>query len=374
MLSLGKGKGTDFPALLAALFPTVSDAPVRLPSRTKTHLFEQPFEILQDLQKFYVNETLKQLYKIVGSFDFVGNPRMLVSSFASGVRDLVVAPSVAIWKSPTDPSRVGIGVAQGTLSLVSHSASGFFGVLAKVSARAGQAVAVLSLDADFRDWHRDKVVVDTTNLTRDWKRRGVQKVEWMLAKPLLDISSGVVQGIFGVVLAPVKGYQKNGNLGLARGLAAGGIGLLARPLVGILDAFTHFSSSLHDIAKSVNILDKRLQPAMKLRMPYIFGMKSILEPFDPVSARAAYLLRRFPIRESKHDSPSASETIVHTELLPRRGRETHDTFAIATTARFILLQSKRKHPVPCRRLLSGKLPFQRVQPFLPRSVTTATTV
>jgi len=136
----------NFPALFAAFFPTVSDAPVRLPGKALTHVFESPSEIIENIRKFYVNETLKQIYKIVGSLDLVGNPTMLVSSFVSGVRDLVVAPSMAFLKTPTDPSRVGLGVAQGTLSLVSYSVSGFFGVLAKVSARAGQGVAVLSLD------------------------------------------------------------------------------------------------------------------------------------------------------------------------------------------------------------------------------------
>jgi len=119
---------------------------VRLPGKALTHVFESPSEIIENIRKFYVNETLKQIYKIVGSLDLVGNPTMLVSSFVSGVRDLVVAPSMAFLKTPTDPSRVGLGVAQGTLSLVSYSVSGFFGVLAKVSARAGQGVAILSLD------------------------------------------------------------------------------------------------------------------------------------------------------------------------------------------------------------------------------------
>jgi len=318
----------------------VSDAPIRLPGKGLYHVFESPSEIVQSLRKFYVTETLKQIYKIVGSLDFVGNPTMLVSAFVSGVRDLFVTPSMAFWKSPTDPSRVGLGVAQGTLSCVSYSASGFFGVLAKVSARAGQGVAVLSLDADFREWHRNHVVVEATNLNRDWKRRGVQKVERMLTRPLIDIIIGITGGISGIVISPVKGYKQKGNLGLAKGVAAGGIGLIAKPTVGILDAFTHFSSSIHDIAKSVNILDKRLQPAIKLRMPYVFGMMSILAPFDPVSARAAHLLKRFPIRESRHDSAStAPETMVHAELLPSIGIE---TYAIATTSRIIIVRVKKE--------------------------------
>jgi len=263
---------------------------------------------------------------------------MLVSSFVSGVRDLVVAPSKAFWKSPTDPSRVGIGCAQGTLSCVSHSASGFFGVVAKLSARAGQGVAFLSCDHDFSVWHRNKVVVEATHLNRDWKRRGVRKVEQMLSRPIVDIILGITGGISGVIISPVKGYQKKGSLlGVVQGVAVGGIGLIAKPTVGVLDALTHFTSSIHDIAKSANVLDKRLQPAIKLRMPCTFGMQSILSPYNPVLARAAYLLKGFPMKDS---SPSfaSEETIVHTEVLPSIGNE---TYAIATTARVILLKVKK---------------------------------
>ena len=130
---------------------------MRLPGKALNHVFESPSEIFQSIRKFYVNETLKQVYKIVGSLDFVGNPTILLASFFSGLRDLVVEPLMAIIRSPTDPSRVGLGFAAGTLSLFSHSTSGFFGFIAKVSAAAGQAVSTLSMDAEFRDWHRDHV-------------------------------------------------------------------------------------------------------------------------------------------------------------------------------------------------------------------------
>ena len=68
---------------------------------------------------------------------------MVLNSFISGFRDLIVTPSVALMNSPTDPSRVGIGVAKGTLSLFSHSTSGFFGFASKVSAEAAKGFGVI---------------------------------------------------------------------------------------------------------------------------------------------------------------------------------------------------------------------------------------
>jgi vacuolar protein sorting-associated protein 13A/C len=215
--------------MLATLIPSLSDAPVRLPGKVLTHTFLSPSETMENIRKFYITETLKQIYKIVGSLDFVGNPTMFVTSFFSGVRDLVMAPSVAFIQAPKDPSRVGIGVATGVMSLVSHSTSGFFGVLANLSTAAGHGVATLSLDTDFRDWHRDKVVVETTNLNREWKRRGVQHAGKIITRPFVDIILGVSRGITGLVVSPIKGFRKNGRMGLVRGIAVGGIGLITKP-------------------------------------------------------------------------------------------------------------------------------------------------
>jgi hypothetical protein len=52
--------------LIASLFPTVSDAPIRLQGKALNHVFESPSEIFQSIKKYYVNETLKQIYKIIG--------------------------------------------------------------------------------------------------------------------------------------------------------------------------------------------------------------------------------------------------------------------------------------------------------------------
>lgn len=221
---LEKGSN-NIPALLATIIPTLSDAPVRLQGKALNHVFESPSEIIQSICEFYLKETLNQIYKIIGSLDFVGNPTMHVTSFMSDVRDLVRAPSTAFRQSPTDASRLGLGVAQGALSLFSHSISGFFGVLAKVSAASGQAVAVLSLDSDFRDWHRDKVVTEATNLNREWKRRGVQSSMLMLTRPVLDIILGVAGGVSGLVTAPIKGYHNSGSIGMFYGMVVGGVGV-----------------------------------------------------------------------------------------------------------------------------------------------------
>jgi regulator of replication initiation timing len=335
----------NLPGLIAAVFPSVSDAPIRLQGKAIDHVFESPGEIMSSIKNFYVNETLKQVYKIIGSLDFVGNPTIIFSSFVTGVRDLVVAPTSAFLKSPTNVNQVGIGVAKGAISLFSHSASGIFGFTAKMSATAGQAVAILSLDADFRQWHRDRVVTEAANLNRVWKRRGVQSVSEMVTRPVGDILLGVAMGATGFFTSPYKGLRKGGSLGLIQGVAVGTAGVIAKPLVGFLDAFTHFSATAHDIAKSVNVLERRYQPALKLRLPYIFGPMNVLAAFDPYAARSVYLLKIFPPQANRTnlkrgDSARWKEIHVASEVLHMEPGV--ETYAIATTIRVVLIKLKKE--------------------------------
>ncbi|KAL7570167.1 hypothetical protein ACA910_020005 [Epithemia clementina (nom. ined.)] len=330
------GGAFSLPSLFTSLLPTVSDAPVRLQGKALNHVFESPSEIIQSIRKFYVNETLKQIYKIIGSLDFVGNPTMLFTSFLSGLRDLILVPSQAFIKSP-NPSSVGLGFAQGTLSLFSHSASGFFGFTSKIFAAAGQCLASVSCDRDFRTWHRDSVLAEAGNLNRTWKKRGVQSARQMIVRPLGDLALGVGSGLVGVVLSPIKGYRRSGHLGFAMGMVAGVSGILLKPAVGVLDALSHFTASIHDIAKSVNLLEKRFQPATKYRLPYVFGTSMILMSFDDAQARAFYLLRLFPLKTGRRNA-EFQETLVHVEVLHNIGI---DTYAIVTSARLILIRLKK---------------------------------
>lgn len=333
------------PNILASVLPSVSEAPIRLQGKSVSFVFEDTSEIFNSLKNYYTTETLKQIYKIVGSLDFVGNPVMLLSSLATGVRDFFVAPSKEFLKSPKNPSRLGLGVAKGTLSLFAHSASGLFGFAAKMSATAAQATAIFSFDSDYQQWHRDHVLAEAKNLDRHWKRRGVGGISRIFTRPIIDLIRGVVLGCTGLVVTPIKSARKNGLSGLARGVGVGAVGVLAKPAVGILDAISHFSGSIHDVAKSVNVLDKRYQPAKRLRLPYAFSVRNVLIPFNPITARSVRLLKKFPIAKMLVSQGSGKiptlEMEVHVASEIFSVESGVETFVIISTFRVVLVKVKR---------------------------------
>ncbi len=123
----------NFPNIISAVFPAIKDAPIRVNAKVIENVFERFGEIVANLKHFYLKEMLYQVYKILGSVEIFGNPVMVVNSFMKGAHDFVVLPFREFLRSPNDPSRFGIGVAKGTLSLFSQTFSGIFGFISSVS-------------------------------------------------------------------------------------------------------------------------------------------------------------------------------------------------------------------------------------------------
>jgi len=123
--------------IISTIFPSISEAPIKFSGKMLEHIFEMEGDVWRSLQSYYAAEALKQIYKLVGSLDFVGNPTMVLSSFATGLRDFFLQPSQELKNIRTNPSRFGVGILKGTLSLFSNSASGVFGFASHLGATFG---------------------------------------------------------------------------------------------------------------------------------------------------------------------------------------------------------------------------------------------
>ncbi|CAN0139777.1 unnamed protein product, partial [Laminaria digitata] len=133
-LSLSHGLAGNFPRLLLEfvinLTNDISTSPVRLNGMKIPHLWNTPRQLANSLQSHYVGALLRQLYKIVGSFDFLGDPVGVLSQLGTGVKDFFYEPAEGLMKSPT---AFGKGVAKGTMSLVGNTTSGVLGFTTKIT-------------------------------------------------------------------------------------------------------------------------------------------------------------------------------------------------------------------------------------------------
>jgi len=318
---------SDFPAVISAVIPSLSDAAIRLNGKELKNVFESGFHIANSLKEFYVNEGLKQIYKVIGSLEIIGNPNQLISSLGTGVRDFFYEPALGIVKSP---QALGLGLAKGTLSLVSHTTSGVFSFTSKISSQVGSGVAMLSLDDDFKQRHaRAQEETQSMRLTR--KRDFI----FVAIRPMVDIVVGVGEGIKGVVVEPIKGFQKKGAKGLVLGIFVGILGIPAKPIVGLADAFTHASMAFRDVATGINLLEKRLEKVKRRRLPYVFGVDGRLLPYIYTDARCIALIKK-EIAAENTNAKREKECVVWSESLKMGGGT--ELYVMATTERVMCIE------------------------------------
>jgi len=335
--------------IISTIFPSISEAPIKFSGKMLEHIFEMEGDVWRSLQSYYAAEALKQIYKLVGSLDFVGNPTMVLSSFATGLRDFFLQPSQELKNIRTNPSRFGVGILKGTLSLFSNSASGVFGFASHLGATFGHTAAVLTLDEHFRSLHAEQKAAQQRQYDR-WKKKGFGHVSLMVTRPVHDIVFGVLSAGTGLLTEPYRGAKRNGPIGFAQGSIVGVIGVVVKPIVGLSDAFTHLFESFHDIAKSVNLLETKFKAVERHRFPYVFGVKRILLPFNQVDSRSAQLLLSHPVSKKAR---KGDETIVVSESLQMgHGRE---QFIIVTTKRVALFKVK---PIDSQGFVTATLVWQ----------------
>lgn len=151
----------------------------------------------------------------------------------------------------------------------------------------------------------------------DFRPKGCELVLSTVKRPLEDVIAGLLFAVSGIFVEPMKGAEIGGFAGFTKGIGIGTVGLVAKPLVGVFDAFAHVSDSFHDVARSVNILDKRETSVKRMRFPYVFGLHKTLLPFNSVEAKCADLLRIFPLKGDKKENSSESEYLVVSQLLKK---------------------------------------------------------
>eukprot|EP00804_Cyclotella_cryptica_P020229 CCRYP_010930-RC/>CCRYP_010930-RC protein AED:0.04 eAED:0.04 QI:95/1/1/1/0.91/0.91/24/65/5640 len=320
--------------IISAIFPSISDASIRFQGKLIEHVFETQDDVWRSLRTHYSSEALKQIYKIVGSLDFVGNPTMLLTSFRTGLRDFILQPSRELKYITRNPSRVGVGVIKGTVSLFSNSASGIFGFFSNLGSTAGQTATMLTLDEHFRHHHNEKQTAQQRHYER-WKRKGCGHVTLIITRPIHDLVFGVLSATTGLLTEPYRGAKQHGIVGLGKGVGVGIIGLVVKPVVGIFDAFSHIMGSIHDIAKSVNILEARFKPIERYRLPYTFGASNMLLAFNPVQSKSAQLLLAYPLDKKLR---KIDEVIVASQALHVGPR--WDQYIVVTTRRIVLFKLK----------------------------------
>jgi len=210
--------------------PSIDGAPICLNSLILHNPFISKTELLHRISDHYWRQLLIQAYKILGSFEFLGNPVALFNNLGTGFKDFFYEPYLAAVNNPTQfKERLN----KGAESLVKNSLYGVFNTVSKVTDSWAHGVAKLSMANDYQLERGQRARTERPKNVGEGIVCGVK-----------DLGKGFVAGVAGVVVDPILGAKKEGGRGMVKGVAQGVVGVAVKPTVGMLDTVNKTSQGI----------------------------------------------------------------------------------------------------------------------------------
>lgn len=278
----GNGRQETFlRTIVSAIGVTLANldgAQISLNALILDHPFATREELINRISKYYYWQALRELYKVIGSFEFLGAPVSLVQNLGTGVHDFFYEPAHALVRSPEDLLN---GLARGTTSLVQNTLYGIFNTLSKISGSLGKGLAHLAMDESY---------------LREREINGREKPHYLgqgIALGIQEFSQGVYKGLTGIFNEPIMSVQQRGIGGLAKGLSRAMLGATIKPFVGLIDIATRTTQA---ISYTASMEDNKV--TRRLRPPRYFGPDLILQPYSIEKAFGQTVL--FHVDAGKH--------------------------------------------------------------------------
>jgi hypothetical protein len=251
------------------LIVNIDRAPLQLRGVVIENQLSTQQVLTNTLLQNFKQQLIREVYKLVGSAEFLGNPIGFVQSLGTGVSDFFYEPAKGVTVSPEEFVH---GVAKGTWSLVKNSIFGLFNSASKFTGSLGSGVAVLSWDEDYQRKRQE-----------DRQQNKPQHALEGFGQGLLGLGKGIFHGVTGIIAEPIKGAQKEGGEGFFKGLGRGLAGVVVKPVVGALDLA---SKTTEGISNTTELFDKKVK---RKRPPRHFATNK-LEVYNQDQAHAEDIL------------------------------------------------------------------------------------
>ncbi|KAI8057703.1 hypothetical protein BDF22DRAFT_772292 [Syncephalis plumigaleata] len=191
---------------------SISDAPIQMNALLLENLRMTPALLVQLLEHHYRQQAVSQIHRFLGSADALGNPVGLFNNITSGVIDIFYEPYQGFIMSDR-PQDLGFGLVKGTTSFMKKTIFGLSDSVSKVTDTIGKGLTAATFDKSFQD------------------RRRISKIP---------------SGISGVITQPLAGAESEGVGGFFRGIGKGLVGVVAKPMVGVVDLATNVSEGIRN--------------------------------------------------------------------------------------------------------------------------------
>ncbi len=255
----------------------------------RNHISTGP-QLTTYLLQHYMASLRQNVPALLGSLAAFGNPIGLIRGLGDGMSDFVSQPVRGLKKSmeELDPMYLVDGVARGTESLARHAVGGFADSASLLTETFSKNMAVLTLDrryAQKRDRSKQLRLNAGTTVTL---AGGVES-------GFVKLVQGFMEGVTGVVKAPIRGAEKRGIEGFAKGVGKGLLGLLVKPIIGISDAATDVMIGVKNSVEHTGVGQQQSltleRSQFRPRRPF-YGRDKVLRPYKLEDAAAAALMVR----------------------------------------------------------------------------------
>ncbi|CCL98963.1 uncharacterized protein FIBRA_00971 [Fibroporia radiculosa] len=303
----------------------VNDAPLEMNALAIKDMRLALPDLQSRIMHHYRQEVLRQLYRILGSADFIGNPVGLFNNVSSGVADIFYEPfNGAVMHGN---SELGVGIAKGAASFVKKTVFGFSDSMTKFTSSVGKGLSATTFDPEYQLRRR-------LNQRRNRPRHAIYGV----AAGAEAFANSFASGMEGVVMKPLEGAETEGAKGFFKGVGKGLIGAITKPVVGVFDLASNVSEGIRN---TTTVFDNPARD--RLRLPRLIPADGVLVPY---SAREA--LGQYWMKDLNNGAYRQEPYVAHINL------PGSDNVVLLTASRVLSFWSKNLR-------LDWELPFALVQ-------------
>jgi len=197
----------------------INDAPITFNAVVLEDLHTSPTGLLNQLIAKYKHEALRQMHKVVGSADFIGNPVGLFNNISAGVQDVFYEPYQGILVGE-GIQELGLGLAKGAKSLVKKTVFSLSDSVSKVTGSVSKGrsfgevadvgLSLATMDQQFQAKRR-------SNRAKNRPKHAIGGI----SQGAKAFGSGVLSGVEGLALKPLEGAEREGLGGFLKGIGKG---------------------------------------------------------------------------------------------------------------------------------------------------------
>ncbi|KAF8640890.1 hypothetical protein AX17_000538 [Amanita inopinata Kibby_2008] len=251
----------------------INDAPLEMNALAIKDMRLRIPELKNRVLYHYRQDVLRQLYRILGSADFIGNPVGLFNNVSSGVADIFYEPFHGVVMRGN--RELGIGIAKGAASFVKKTVFGVTDSVTKFTSSVSKGLSAATFDSEYQARRR-------LNQRRNRPRHAIYGV----AAGGEAFANSVTSAVEGVVMKPIEGAETEGALGFFKGIGKGLVGVMTKPVIGVFDLASNVSEGIRNTTTVFDNPDKD-----RVRMPRLIPADGVLRPYSAREALGQYWMK-----------------------------------------------------------------------------------